>query len=115
MAPSAKASPARLLAAPPVRLAIHPRAARNAAAAVGALGAMIVAGSGGMRHFDGALAHYALGALVALFALVYRGTIWLERPPTRVLFRRAFLNLVEERRERRGSAAARAAGTALLA
>ncbi len=71
-----------------------------ALAATYLLASAIYLGSGNLRHFDRALTHYALSSLLALFAVVYRLSIWMIRPPTRQLFRRAALNLMESRRVR---------------
>jgi len=73
------------------------RAFGHASLATLLLCAAIVIGSGGMKHFDPALTHYASGAIVALFAVVYRLSMWLSRPPTRILIRRAFINVMEAR------------------
>ncbi len=70
------------------------RAIQRACLAVAGLVLLIFVGSRGLRDFDRALAHYVLGSLLALFALVYRGSVWLDRPPTRALFRRALKNLL---------------------
>lgn len=50
--------------------------------------AAIVIGSTGLRHFDPALTGYAIGALMAAFAVGYRFAIWVQRPPSRMYFRR---------------------------
>ena len=50
--------------------------------------AAIVVGSTGMRHFDPALTGYAIGALIAAFAIGYRFAVWAARPPSRMYFRR---------------------------
>ncbi len=50
--------------------------------------AAIAIGSGGMRHFDPALTGYALGSLMAAFAVGYRFTVWAQRPPSRMYFKR---------------------------
>ena len=47
-------------------------------------------GSGGLRWFDAALAGYLLGTLFAIFATVYRYSVWLQRPPTARLNRRGW-------------------------
>ncbi len=54
----------------------------------GATAAAIVIGSIGMRHFDAALTGYAIGALMAAFAVGYRFSVWAQRPPSRMYFRR---------------------------
>ncbi len=53
-----------------------------------ATAAAIVVGSTGMRHFDPALTGYAIGALMAAFAVGYRFAVWAQRPPSRMYFRR---------------------------
>src|SRR6476660_6597225 len=50
----------------------------------------IIVGSTGLRHFDPALTGYAIGSLMAAFAVGYRFTIWAQRPPSRMYFRRGF-------------------------
>jgi len=55
--------------------------------------AMLVAagvaiGSGAFAHFDAALAGYAAGSLLAAFAVGYRFAIWVQRPPSRMYFKR---------------------------
>ena len=47
------------------------------------LGALIVAGSRNLQHFDAALVGYTFAVLFATFAITYRYSIWLQRPPTR--------------------------------
>ena len=56
----------------------------------GATAAAIAIGSIGMRHFDPALTGYAIGALMAAFAVGYRFAVWAQRPPSRMYFRRGF-------------------------
>ena len=48
----------------------------------------IAVGSTWMRHFDPALTGYAVGALMAAFAVGYRFAVWAQRPPSRMYFRR---------------------------
>ncbi|MBI1785603.1 hypothetical protein HYR69_10715, partial [Candidatus Sumerlaeota bacterium] len=73
----------------------------HASLAVLLLAGAIVVGSASLRNFDPGLAHYALSSLVALFAVVYRLSIWLSRPPTSRLFRRAAMNVIESRKARK--------------
>jgi hypothetical protein len=54
-----------------------------------ALGIAIV-GSGNLRWFDAALIGYLFGTLFAIFAVVYRYSVWLRRPPTARLNRRGW-------------------------
>ena len=55
-----------------------------------ATAAAIAIGSIGMRHFDPALTGYAIGALMAAFAVGYRFAVWAQRPPSRMYFKRGF-------------------------
>jgi hypothetical protein len=50
--------------------------------------AAIALGSTWMRHFDPALTGYAIGALIAAFAVGYRFVVWAQRPPSRMYFKR---------------------------
>jgi hypothetical protein len=52
--------------------------------------AVAVLGSGRLRWFDAALVGYLFGTLFAIFAVVYRYLIWLQRPPTARLNRRGW-------------------------
>jgi hypothetical protein len=55
-----------------------------------ALGAAIVVGSRNLAHFDAALVAYTFACLFATFGIVYRYTMWLQRPPTAMYFRRGW-------------------------
>ena len=48
---------------------------------------LVYIGSEGFEHFDSALIGYAVATLVAIAALTYRYTLWLNRPPTWRYFR----------------------------
>jgi MFS transporter, NNP family, nitrate/nitrite transporter len=50
--------------------------------------AAIAIGSSAMTHFDPALTGYAIGAIIAAFAVGYRFAVWAQRPPSRMYFRR---------------------------
>lgn len=56
------------------------------------LSAIVVAGiyfgSGQLEHFDPALFWYAIGSVLAAFAVAYRFTLWASRPPSRMYFKR---------------------------
>ena len=71
------------------------------AALVVAVGAGIWLGSQGLRHFDPAVTGYAIGTLIAAFAVGYRFVTWAQRPPSRMYFRRGLELLL-----RRGEASA---------
>jgi NNP family nitrate/nitrite transporter-like MFS transporter len=59
-------------------------------AAMAAVGAATVLGSDRLRHYDPVLLTYSFGVLFAAFAVAYRVTVWLRRPPTRMYLRRGF-------------------------
>lgn len=54
------------------------------------LGALIVAGSRNLAHFDAALVGYTFATLFATFGITYRYVMWLERPPTRMYWSRGW-------------------------
>src|SRR5690348_8898265 len=58
--------------------------------AAAALAALIVAGSRNLAHFDAALVGYTFATLFATFGITYRYAMWLERPPTRMYWRRGW-------------------------
>ena len=54
------------------------------------LAALIAVGSRNLEHFDAALVAYTSAVLFATFGLTYRYTMWLQRPPTAVYWRRGW-------------------------
>jgi len=56
----------------------------------GMLAALIVAGSRNLDHFDAALVGYTFATLFAAFGISYRYAMWLQRPPTRLYWRRGW-------------------------
>jgi hypothetical protein len=52
--------------------------------------AAIYIGSGEMRYFDPALIAYTSACVFATFGIVYRYTIWLQKPPTALYWRRGW-------------------------
>lgn len=52
--------------------------------------ALIVVGSRRLDHFDAALIAYTFATLFAIFGITYRYVIWLQRPPTRLYWRRGW-------------------------
>src|SRR5690349_20437955 len=61
----------------------------------GILAGLIVLGSRNLNHFDAALLGYTFATLFATFGITYRYAMWLQRPPTRMYWRRGwqvFLN-----------------------
>jgi hypothetical protein len=55
-----------------------------------ALGLLIVIGSRNLAHFDAALVGYTFATLFATFGITYRYAMWLQRPPTRMYWRRGW-------------------------
>lgn len=66
------------------------RAAAWGVAFTAVLGALIVMGSRGLEHFDAALVGYTFATLFATFGITYRYGMWLQRPPTRMYWRRGW-------------------------
>lgn len=56
----------------------------------GLLALGIYFGSQNLRHIDAALVGYTFACLFATFAIAYRYTMWLQRPPTRMYWRRGW-------------------------
>ena len=73
------------------------RAAAWGALFTAALGAAIVLGSRGLEHFDAALVGYTFATLFATFGITYRYAMWLQRPPTRMYWRRGWQAFVTPR------------------
>lgn len=58
------------------------------------LGAAIFLGSNNLRHIDAALVGYTFACLFAAFGLGYRYSMWLQRPATRMYWRRGWQSLL---------------------
>jgi hypothetical protein len=54
------------------------------------LALLILAGSRNLDHFDAALVGYTFATLFAAFGITYRYAMWLQRPPTRMYWRRGW-------------------------
>lgn len=54
------------------------------------LAVLIVVGSRNLDHFDAALVGYTFATLFAAFGITYRYAMWLQRPPTRMYWRRGW-------------------------
>jgi hypothetical protein len=54
------------------------------------VGVLIVSGSRNLAHFDAALVGYTFAALFATFGITYRYSMWLQRPPTALYWRRGW-------------------------
>lgn len=61
-----------------------------AATATLLLVAAVVAGSRRLQNFDAALIAYLFGTIFAFFGIAYRYAVWLERPPTRLYWKRGW-------------------------
>jgi hypothetical protein len=62
------------------------------------LAAAIVIGSRELAHFDAALVGYTFATLFAAFGITYRYASWLDRPPTRMYWRRGWRAFLAPRR-----------------
>ena len=56
----------------------------------GLLATAIFVGSRNLWHVDAALVGYTFACLFAAFAVAYRYSMWLQRPPTRLYWRRGW-------------------------
>src|SRR5436190_24393810 len=61
------------------------------------LASLIVVGSRGLEHFDAALVGYTFATLFATFGITYRYAMWLQRPPTRMYWRRGWQAFLSRR------------------
>jgi hypothetical protein len=66
------------------------KAAGWAALVTGMLTVAIVVGSRRLSHFDAALVAYTFATLFAVFGITYRYSIWLQRPPTAMFWKRGW-------------------------
>lgn len=73
------------------------RAIITALIAVGALVALVFAGSRKLQHFDAALFAYLFATIFAVFGIVYRYSMWLQRPPTALYWKRGWQMVLRPR------------------
>lgn len=66
------------------------RAASRGIAAMAVLAVLVAVGSRNLDHFDAALVGYTFATLFAAFAITYRYSMWLQRPPTALYWRRGW-------------------------
>ena len=59
--------------------------------------ALVFLGSRKLQNFDAALVTYLFGTIFACFGVVYRYTVWLQRPPTWMYFKRGFQLFIQGR------------------
>jgi hypothetical protein len=64
----------------------------------GVLALAIFVGSRNLRHIDAALVGYTFACLFAAFGLGYRYSMWLQRPPTRMYWRRGWQSFLRPAR-----------------
>jgi hypothetical protein len=69
-----------------------------ALAASAALTVLIIVGSRNLEHYDPALFGYTVASVVAFGAVVFRYAIWLQRPATRIYWRRGWQLFRERKR-----------------
>ncbi|MBT0810379.1 MFS transporter [Litoribacter ruber] len=51
---------------------------------------VVFAGSRNLQNYDAALIGYLFGTVFAVFGIAYRYSVWLQRPPTRLYWRRSW-------------------------
>lgn len=68
----------------------HRRPVLLALAASAGLTILIIVGSRNLEHYDPALFGYTVASVVAFGAVVFRYAVWLQRPATRVYWRRGW-------------------------
>ena len=73
------------------------------------LTALVIIGSRNLEHFDSALFGYTVASVVAFGAIFFRYAIWLQRPATRIYFRRGLQLFFERKKFAKNTATA--AGT----
>lgn len=71
-------------------MGLRTRAVITSTIFTGILAALIVLGSRNLAHFDAALVGYTFATLFAVFGVTYRYAMWLQRPPTRMYWRRGW-------------------------
>lgn len=69
---------------------LNRRAFLNAIIAMALVIALVFIGSRNLQHFDAALIAYLFGTVFAVFGITYRYSIWLQRPPTEMYWRRTW-------------------------
>lgn len=71
------------------RIELHKRALAYGILASAALGLLVHIGSRRLLYFDAALVPYLFATLFAVFGVVYRYSVWFDRPPTRRLWKQS--------------------------
>src|SRR5687768_15051552 len=91
------------------------RASAYATLATALLVASIVVGSRNLQHFDAALVIYTFAVIFATWGVAYHYCVWLQKPPTRVFWRRGWQLFLKRGVSRTLPRLASVAGTHLLA
>jgi len=68
---------------------LHKRGLVNGIFGSAILGFLVLVGSRRLLYFDAVLLPYLFATLFAVMGIVYRYTVWLDRPPTRMLWNRS--------------------------
>ena len=50
---------------------------------------LVLVGSRNLQNFDAALVAYLIGTIFAVFGIAYRYSVWIQRPPTKMYWRRS--------------------------
>lgn len=72
--------------------------------AMAILAGLILVGSRNLAHFDAALIGYTFATLFAAFGITYRYSMWLQRPPTAMYWRRGWQAFFQPRVKRQNVA-----------
>ena len=72
------------------RTATRIRAAAFATFMTALLGAAIIVGSRNLQNFDAALVIYTFATILMVWGVAYHYSVWLEKPPTRLYWRRTW-------------------------
>ncbi|TWU45855.1 hypothetical protein Q31b_10310 [Novipirellula aureliae] len=77
------------------------KAGLHGVVAIVILAVLILIGSRNLSHFDAALVGYTFATLFAAFGITYRYSMWLQRPPTAMYWRRGWQAFFRKRAGRR--------------
>lgn len=69
---------------------LNRKALLNATIAMVLVIVLVYVGSRDLQNFDAALIAYLFGTIFAVFGIIYRYSVWLQRPPTRLYWRRTW-------------------------
>jgi uncharacterized membrane protein YfcA len=69
---------------------LNPKAFRNGFIAMITVIVLVFLGSRNLQNFDAALIAYLFGTVFSVFGITYRYSVWLQRPPTKLYWRRTW-------------------------